>query len=121
VFVVATVWSGGHIGEGTAIIVRRAISERGQPPKVRWLSNDEVALAGYDKPTVEIGPITPDHPGGGTSLAVLKDRAATGKAEFYYELIGPDFPAGAKFALVGDNSDRALHYTVRLQRTGDGT
>lgn len=124
VILVTTTWTGGtggNVGDGTKTTVRRNVTESGQPPKVRWLTNEEITLAGYSRPTIEVGPITPNHPRGGTSLATLKAKAATGEVEFYYELTGPDFPTGAKFVLVEDMSDRALRYTVRLQRTGDGT
>ncbi len=113
-------WSGSERGEGTKTTTTTPITEAGgQPPRVRWLDNEEIALGGYDKPTVEVGPITPDFSDGGTSLATLKARAAEPNSEVYYVLTGPDFPSGARFVLVADTSDRPLRYMVKLQRAAD--
>lgn len=113
-------WPGDRTGQGTPTVTTTAITEaNGQPPKVRWLSNEEIVVAGYDRMTAEIGPITPDFPGGGTTLATLKGKNAPAKSEVFVVLTGPDFPSGARFTIVGDNSDRALRYMLRVQRAAD--
>ncbi len=109
-------WSGSVLGEGTETVTSTAIVEaNGQSPKVRWLTGEEVALGGFQTGSVEVGPITPDFPGGGTLIATLTGSAvATGKL-LYFVLTGPEFPSGARYALRDFGSDRAIHYTLTLQ------
>lgn len=108
-------WSGAHPGDGIETVVSTtAITEAGgQPPKVRFLNDEERALGGLPDGTVDVGPITPDHPGGGTSLAVL--APSTDGTIVHYILTGPDMPTGATFERVSIGTDHALHYTLRLK------
>lgn len=117
VAVVVTTWAGTRIGEGAKTETTTAITEAGgQPPKVRWLSDQEKALAGYSDATVEVGPITPDFPGGGTSWATLMQTAAPVRSTVHYLLTGPEFPSGARFERIGWRSDKTFGYRIRLQR-----
>lgn len=121
VAVVVRTFSGDELGEGTPTTTTTAITEaNGQPPKVRLLSNEQLALAGYDKQTWRIGPITPDFFGGGTPIGLLNQRGIAGNAEPHVVLTGPDFPNGANMRVVRLDSDHGMHYTLDVQRVADG-
>jgi hypothetical protein len=86
-------WSGAEIGEGVATTTSTAITEGGgHRPKARWLSSEEVAIGGYEDGSIEIGPITPSHAGGGTALTALLPTLTNGTARLL--LTGPRYPTG---------------------------
>lgn len=115
--VVVTTWSGTRVGEGTKTETATAITEAGgQPPKIRWLSDQEKALGGYNDAILEVGPITPNFPGGGTSWATLVPSSTPALSTVHYLVTGPEFPTGARFELVGRRSDKTFGYRIRLQR-----
>ena len=86
----------------------------GQPPKVRWLNEEELAVGNYSAGTVEIGPITPSL-GGGTPIELLKRCVNEGDL-YHLELVGPQFPNGARFAQQKLTTDHALHYIITASR-----
>lgn len=109
-------YSGNYAGEGTVTEGTTAIVEaNGQPPKVRALDDEERAIGGLPDGTWEIGPITPDHAGGGISFATLIGDTATDGEQVHYILTGPEFPSGARFVRQSVTSDRALHYMLRVR------
>lgn len=109
-----TTWSGTHPGDGTETATSTPITEaNGQPPKVRFLNDEERALGGLPEGTIEVGNITPDFPGGGTALSVL--APATVGSTVHYILTGPEFPNGAVYERVGVGTDHAFHYTLTLK------
>lgn len=114
--VVTRQWSGSEPGEGVETVAAQFITESdNQPPKVRFLNDEEIALGGYNEATVEVGPITPDFPGGGTSITTLgQDPPAN--TLFDYILTGPEYPSGAIFRLKGIKSDKTFGYFVTLER-----
>ena len=109
-------WSGDVVGEGIASVSTTAITESaGQPPKVRWLSGEDIALGGFASGSVEVGPITPSFPGGGTAIATITGNGATTGQLMHFTLTGPEFPNGARYSLKDISSDRALHYMLTLE------
>lgn len=112
-----TTWSGAKPGEGVKTTTSTPIVEaHGQPPKIRWLSDEELALAAIGSATIEVGPVTPDFPGGGTSWDTLTQASAPTNALVRYWLVGPEFPDGAYFERIGGDSSKAFGYKLRLQR-----
>ncbi len=111
------VHSGTYTGDGTITDATTTIAEAdGQPPKVRWLDGEELALGELPGGSVEVGPITPDFSGGGTSLTTLQGGSSVSdQDEVFYTLTGPEFPSGAKYMLHDVRTDRALHYMVTLR------
>lgn len=109
-------WSGAEPGQGTETVTTVDITEfSGQPPKVRWLTDEEIAIGGYDAATVEVGPITPDFPGGGTPISTLgQDPPAN--TLFDYVLTGPQYPNGAIYRLKALHSDKTFQYKAILER-----
>ena len=120
VAVEVTTWSGAELGEGVGTVVLTPVVERnGQPPKVRWLSNREIALGGYEDGTVEVGPITPDFPGGGIALATLHPNPPV-NTTVRWILYGPQYgAAGGRFRVRNVTHEKALHYSVTLERAAD--
>jgi hypothetical protein len=111
-------WSGAERGEGTATTTTTAIAETGGvPPKVRWLSSEEVAVGGYEDGTVEIGPITPSFTGGGTSLATILPTLGD-NATMRLVLTGPRFPTGAYCRVHKVTHDRGYQYKITATPIG---
>lgn len=111
-----TTWTGAHPGDGAEYdVTTTPITESdGQPPKVRFLTDEEIAVGQLATGTVEVGPITPSHgTDGGTDLAVLKPEDEG--TVVHYILTGPEFPTGAVFERHAIKTDRALHYMLTLR------
>jgi len=116
---VSACWSGDERGEGIEDETSIAITEAdGQPPKVRELSSEQLAVGGYDKGTIEVGPITPDFPGSGTLLSTL-EQDPEDNTLVYFIITGPEYPSGQRFVLVELKTDRAFHYKMTLRRSSD--
>lgn len=112
VAIVSGQWNGSNTGRGAAAFDVVPVTESGgQPPKVRQLNSEELALTGFGKGSWTIGPVTPDFPGGGTPLSTLKPAVDAGQTVLV-QLTGPEFPNGAQFQLKSFSSDRALHWTM---------
>ena len=123
-FVVSRAWSGDEPGDGDPSTAETTTSEEiteanGQPPRIRSLNSEEIAVGGYDMGTWEIGPVTPDFPGGGTLITDVQ-RSGTGKSTLLHiRLVGPEFPNGANFRLKDVTSDRGYHYKFLVERSAD--
>lgn len=107
-------WSGAERGEGVAVTDTTTIAENGVPPKVRWLRDEELAVGGYASGAVEVGPITPDYPGGGTALSTLVPTLPA-NSTLRYILTGPRYPDGAHFVMKQVRHDRGYQYSVVLE------
>lgn len=108
-------WSGAYTGRGSSVAELLTITEgNGQPPKVRELNTEELALGSLGKGSISIGPITPGFPGGGTPLGNLKPCVNAGQT-VHVVLTGPEYPKGAKFLIKDVKTDRALHYTLTCE------
>jgi len=113
--IVVTTSSGAELGEGTRTAVTTRVHENGQPPKVRWLTDRELALAGYATGTVEIGPITPEALGCGTSIDTLHPEPPV-NTTVRVLLTGPEFPAGAHFRIRQLTHHRSWQYLLTCER-----
>lgn len=120
VAVEVSVSAGTELGEGARTVTTTTVTETsGQPPKVRWLSNREIALGGYEDGTVEVGPITPDYHGGGAAIATLYPNPSV-NTTVRWILTGPAYGAsGARFRVRNVTHDKALNYRVLLERAAD--
>lgn len=107
--------SGRYGLEGTATDVVSQIAEAGgYPPKIRFLNDEQLAIGGLPKGTVSVGPITPQSLSGGLTLDVLTGANSEVGELVHFILVGPEFPDGARYRLIGTQSDRALHYMLTL-------
>lgn len=106
-------WSGAYSGDGVKTDATYAITEgRGAPPKVRWLSDEELAVSGESSGSVDIGPITSDH-GAIARLGTIDGRNIDAGDARYIVITGPKHPNGAKYRITRVTADRAIHYMVR--------
>jgi hypothetical protein len=101
--------------DGSASEVSRiTLSEGGYPPKVRILNDEELALGGLGRGALQVGPITPDFLTGGASFAEITASAAQDHDLVHFEVTGPAHPNGARYRLIDAQSDRAMHWMLRL-------
>ncbi len=84
-----------------------------QAPKVRWLKDDELAVGNLEAGTVEVGPITPEFSGGGTSRALLTGDDLEAGAVRLMRITGAQHPDGADYRITDVKVDRALRYKLR--------
>lgn len=114
VSIIVKSYTGTHTGEGDEVIIETAITEgSGQPPKVRWLKDDEIAVGNLDSGTIEVGPITPEFSTGGLDISVIDGSSeATGETR-YLKIVGPKHPNGAYYAIKEVRADRAMHFKLR--------
>lgn len=118
--IVSESYVGPHTGESSANIDETPLVEgAGQPPKVRWLKDDEIALGNLAGGTIEIGPITPAFSGGGTDLAVIAGQLDRG-ATRYVRITGPKHPDGASYRIIEIRAERALRYIIRAVPVANG-
>lgn len=122
VHVVATSYAGTHFGDGVRTTTETELLENGHPPKVRWLSQQALALGGLDEGTVEIGPLTPEHTafGGGTvgtSDALLQgqDGALSDGDGLLLKLTGPKHPNGARYRITSVDRSRPLRVMLQAK------
>lgn len=105
-------WNGTNTGRGAlAQDVVPVTEANGQPPKVRVMNTEELALAGLGKGSMKIGPITPPFAGGGSPLIAARAALQAGQT-MHVMLTGPDMPEGNLFLIKSWNADRALHETL---------
>lgn len=110
VSIVTATWSGSVTGEGTETTTTTPIVEgNGQPPKVRLVKSDEIALGNLAEGTIDIGPITPEL---GAALAALNATALATGGTRHLIVTGPDGVA-VKHKILDIGTDHALHYTIR--------
>lgn len=106
-------WTGSQPGDGIQTDVEMVIHEGGnQPPKVRWLTEEQLAVGNLNPGTVAIGPITPKFQGGGTDLYDLDASQLEVGDGRYLRITGPMHPQGAIYKIIKLSADHALHYTL---------
>lgn len=117
VFVVNASRSGAYGLEGTLTETETELLESGQPPKVRQLRTEELALNNMGAGGIEVGPITPTHSSGGIDFGAITE--ATASTMFRFRVVSPGSADGVYFRLFSANDDRALHYTLTLYPEGN--
>jgi hypothetical protein len=115
VAIVTTTYSGPHTGEGTKTETVTPVVESGnQNPKVRWLSDKELAAGGYvEGGVIEIGPITPSTSTVGTDIADLLASALEDGDMHHLRITGPRHPSGARYRVTALDPGKALRYMVK--------
>ena len=111
VYVVTRTWSDELAGEGGYTDDETEITESGKPPKVRSVKGDEIAINNLDSGSIRIGPITPEHTGGGLALDTLQSEMDAGQERFI-KVIGPGREDGVLFRIQDRDFDHAIHYTI---------
>ena len=111
-------WTGDQPGQGTVTEQATALLVGGQNPKVRWLSEKEIAIGGLPSGTIEIGPLTPGHSAGGMDIASLLGTAKAQGDLRLVHIIGPRLPAGARHRVSQVKLDRALRVILQVDPSG---
>lgn len=113
VFASVGAWSGSATGDGTRTDAETELLENGEPPKVRQVKAEQVAL-GVDLQTGDlvIGPITPVV---GTAWATMLDGGATMGDSFRFRLVNEEQGAVLHCAVVAIQNDRALRATITVR------
>jgi hypothetical protein len=110
VHIVLGAWSGTYVGRGVESRTTVEVVEGdGQPPKVRFANDEQIALGGLSKGDVTIGPITTGFDGTATLLAAAVEAHET----VHVILTGPKYPTGARFRVREVPTDLAIHWTLR--------
>lgn len=118
VYILDERWTGQHTGEGGPFPEQNEIVEgSSQPPKVRWLTDEEIAVGGLGSGSIEVGPITPAFSGGGTDLTTIAG-ALEQNATRYLMIVGPRHPDGARYRITSIRAERALRYMIRAAPSG---
>ena len=117
VYLVATEWDGAYTGEGEATEDADEITVgSGQPPKVRQLNDEQLAMGQLAAGAIEIGPVTPSYSGGGVSAAVLLAQAVAAGDTRHVRVVGP---AGiAVYRVTSVTTHRALNFMFRCEPAG---
>lgn len=109
-------WSGTATGEGSETLTTTQLLENNQNPKVRWLNDEQRALAaGITDATIEVGPLTPDHNIGGVAIATLAGTGLSTTDTLHLWIVGPKHPSGARYRVVEIRADSSLHYMLRAK------
>lgn len=108
VTIVRVSFSGDHTGDGAVYDRETPITEGdGQSPKVRWLNQEELALASLPNGSCTIGPITPVL---GLDLSNL--AGVIQGSTVALRIMGPQHPQGAMYRITQVNAEKGLHYTL---------
>lgn len=106
--------TGAHPGSVANEGVSTPLTEgNSQPPKVRWLKDEEIAVGALSSGTIEVGPITPAFDGGGTDLTALQGADLQTNDQLYLRITGPKHPDGALYRITDLQCERALRYMIR--------
>lgn len=111
-------WTGAERGEGAAATTTYKIAEfGGAPPKVRWLNQEQLALAGleFGAEVIEVGPVTP----GNTPREYLTPPTSGNNSVVEWIVTGPKYPNGACFSLRELRDDRGYQFKAVLKKSAD--
>lgn len=114
VFLSVQTWEGTHLGDGASAVDEEEILEGSpsspQPPKVRQLSDEQLALGNLPSGALEIGPITTPHGGIGITLDQFKGLDLASSEALRLRVSGPlgDF----YYRIQRLTLDRAIHWTI---------
>lgn len=93
-----------------------AITEgSGQPPRVRWLTDEQLTVGGLPQGTCEVGPVTPLFATGGTDIALLRGDNLQPGDKLYLRITGPRHPDGALYRITQLKAEKALRYMLQAQ------
>jgi hypothetical protein len=110
-----------HIRARAAAVVSIPIVEASdQPPKVRWLKDEETAVGALAAGTIEIGPITPLFATGGTDITKLQGKGLAPGDDRLILIEGPMVPHGALFEITSIVAQKALRIMVQCKPVEQG-
>ncbi len=104
---------GQHTGDIDMSSLLPITEQDGYPPKTVWLDDETLALANLGAGSVDVGPITPSFPGGGTDLSKLTGANLDTGDTLHLLITGPNHPEGALYRIKEVRADKALNYRIR--------
>jgi hypothetical protein len=114
-------WSGDHTGDGTETAVESTlIHAAGQPPRVHWLSSEEITVGNLPSGTVQIGPLTPTFVGGGVSRQAFGRLLDAGDT-IHLRITGPRHPDGALYRVTNAHQENATEIMLQAIPVMDST
>lgn len=117
VYLEVVTWSGEHTGENSGVVISTELTVHGgQPPRVRQLNDEQLALANLGTGILDIGPLTPAHSEGGVDVQALLGSAAAVGDEVRLRITGPE--GTAYYSIDSLRTDRALRVMVRAKPRG---
>ncbi len=112
-WLVESEFSGAYTGDGSRTDTDLEITEGdGQPPRIRWLTAEQLTVGGLDAGTVEIGPIT--SAGGVTLGDVGGDELSIGGMHLV-RIVGPMHLTGAHYRITKKTLHRAFHWMLQAK------
>lgn len=117
VYLMEGIWDGEYTGEGREdqFLTELTVGDS-QPPRVRQLGDEAIALGNLAAGSIEIGPVTPEYTGGGFSSATLLAESVSRGDTWSVKVVGP---AGTThYRVTSVKTDRAMHYTIRAAPEG---
>lgn len=105
----------GSFGDESSEIVIPITEGDGQPPRVRWLTDEELAVGQIESGTVEIGAITPSDGTVGTDITIFQAESYAQGDTRHIRLTGPKHPRGALYAISSIKAERALRIMLQCK------
>lgn len=121
VWVRTTTWSGSRVGLGTKTVTDTRLRVGGQDPKVREVTSGDVVAGTPELAFVEfeIGPLTPQFPGGGVSENTVNPPKGVSPSTVVFVVKGPGLPAdGLICQRIDGDSDRPMRMMLRVRGSG---
>lgn len=116
-----TTYSGSRVGDGSPTVTETRLLVGRQDPKVREIKSKDV-IAGsqeFTSAVYEIGPLTPEFPGGGIAESTINPQLTGVPTTFVFVLKGRGLPTeGLLCQRVDEDSDRPLRTMIRVQSIG---
>jgi len=89
-FLIEGYWDGAYTGDGESADFETELLVGGQPPKVRFLTSEQLALGGVPEGTCTVGPLTPSHTGGGVAASSLEGTSLAAGNTLHVRLLHSD-------------------------------
>ena len=105
--------SGAYTGSGTIADSEIELLEGSEPPRVKFATDEQIALGSMTAGDATIGPVTPTATAGGVDLSTLKPNVDS-QESFYLRLLGPD-SRSTFFRITEVNTEGALRFTIRAR------
>lgn len=118
---VRTTTYAGVRATSAATVTETRLLVGGQNPKVREVRRKDVAAgtSEFVSAEYEIGPLTPEFPGGGVSQSTLDPEKTSAAGTVLFVLKGPGLPTtGLLCQRVDDSLDRPLRAMIRVRSIG---
>jgi hypothetical protein len=117
VFIVTRSSSGTYAGSGAVTNSEIEVTENGQPPRVRFANDEQLALGRLEAGDVTIGPITPTTDSGGTDLSVIAPDVAA-QQSLYIRLLAPD-GVSTYYRVSEISTENSFRYTITAKAVAD--